>query len=232
VPPADTDLSGIAQLRARTGSGQRFWVMPLTGQRCPVILRPMPRPSLKEQIVVAALETLHRKGFNATSVQDITDAAEAPKGSFYNHFGSKEDLAVEALDRYWQRILGSLKSLSDEKVPPLPRLRAYFSRLSRIASAADYSSGCFVGNMSVEMSNQSRMVRERLALILAAWTRAITSCVREAQADGSVRQDADAKIIAEFLLNSWEGAVLRSKVDKDAVPLDTFEKVTFDLLLK
>jgi TetR/AcrR family transcriptional repressor of nem operon len=192
----------------------------------------MPRPSLKEQIVVAALETLHRKGFNATSVQDITDAADAPKGSFYNHFGSKEDLAVEALDRYWQRILGSLKLLSDEKVPPLPRLRAYFSRLSRIASDSDYSSGCFVGNMSVEMSNQSRMVRERLALILAAWTRAITSCVREAQADGSVRRDADAKIIAEFLLNSWEGAVLRSKVDKDAVALDTFEKVTFDLLLK
>jgi TetR/AcrR family transcriptional repressor of nem operon len=192
----------------------------------------MPRPSLKEQIVVAALETLHRKGFNATSVQDITDAADAPKGSFYNHFGSKEDLAVEALDRYWQRILGSLKLLSEEKVPPLPRLRAYFSRLSRIASDSDYSSGCFVGNMSVEMSNQSRMVRERLALILAAWTRAITSCVQEAQADGSVRRDADAKIIAEFLLNSWEGAVLRSKVDKDAVALETFEKVTFDLLLK
>ena len=191
----------------------------------------MPRPSLKEQIVFAALETLHRKGFNATSVQDITDAAEAPKGSFYNHFVSNEALAVEALDRYWQRILGSLKSLSDEKVPPLPRLRAYFKRLNRIASETEYS-GCFVGNMSVEMSNQSRTVRERLALILAAWTRAITSCVREAQADGSVRRDADANIMAEFLLNSWEGAVLRSKVDKDAASLDAFEKVSFDLLLK
>ncbi len=191
----------------------------------------MPRASVKEPIVVAALETLHQKGFNATSVQDITDAAKVPKGSFYNHFESKEDLAIEALDRYWQRVLGSLKLLSDEKIPPLTRLRDYFSRLSRIASDTGYSGGCFVGNMSVEMSNQSRLIRERLALLLAAWTRAIESCVREAQDNGSIRRDMDAKSVASFLLNSWEGAVLRSKVDKDAVALAAFENITFHLLL-
>jgi TetR/AcrR family transcriptional regulator, transcriptional repressor for nem operon len=191
----------------------------------------MPRANLKERIVVAALEAMHQRGFNATSVQDITDAAKVPKGSFYNHFESKEDLALEALDRYWQRVLGSLKSLGDERIPPLARLRAYFSYLSRLASETGYSDGCFVGNMSAEMSGQSRIVRERLALLLAAWTRAIESCVREAQTNGSVRKDIDAKIVAEYLLNSWEGAVVRSKVDKDAVALTAFEKVTFDMLL-
>ena len=101
----------------------------------------MPRANLKEQIVVAALEAMHQRGFNATSVQDITDAAKVPKGSFYNHFESKEDLALEALDRYWQRVLGSLKSLGDESVPPLARLRAYFSYLNRLASDTGFSSG-------------------------------------------------------------------------------------------
>src|SRR6266436_3990981 len=67
-------------------------------------IRDMPRASTKEQIVTAAVETLHMKGFNATSVEDITNAAKVPKGSFYNHFKSKEDLAVEALDRYWQNM--------------------------------------------------------------------------------------------------------------------------------
>jgi TetR/AcrR family transcriptional repressor of nem operon len=67
------------------------------------------------------------KGFNATSVEDITNAAKVPKGSFYNHFKSKEDLAVEALDRYWQRMQTSLALLSDEKSPPVTRLSGTFA---------------------------------------------------------------------------------------------------------
>ena len=56
----------------------------------------MPRPSLREQLLSAGVETLHQRGFNATSVQDITDAAGAPKGSFYNHFESLNEAALKA----------------------------------------------------------------------------------------------------------------------------------------
>ena len=71
----------------------------------------MPRESVKDQIIAAAVEALHSKGFNGTSVQDITDAAKVPKGSFYNHFESKEELAVAALDRYWQWVLAGVQPL-------------------------------------------------------------------------------------------------------------------------
>src|SRR5262249_24318548 len=63
----------------------------------------VPRPGLREQLLAAGLATFHERGFNATSVQDITDAAGAPKGSFYNHFESKEALAAEAVRRYAER---------------------------------------------------------------------------------------------------------------------------------
>jgi TetR/AcrR family transcriptional repressor of nem operon len=59
----------------------------------------MPRPGFREQLLSAGLATFHERGFNATSVQDITDAAGAPKGSFYNHLESKEALAAEAVRR-------------------------------------------------------------------------------------------------------------------------------------
>lgn len=191
----------------------------------------MPRASVKEQIIAAAVETLHKKGFNGTSVQDITDAAQVPKGSFYNHFESKETLAVEALDRYWQRVLNGLSGLGDEKTPAVFRLKRYFQHLNAVASQAEYRTGCMIGNMSAEMSDQSRPVRERLAVLLAAWSRAIETCVREAQADGSMRRDLEARTIATFLLNSWEGAMMRSKVDKDAAALLAFETVAFGALL-
>ena len=70
----------------------------------------------------------------------------------------------------------------------------------------------------------------RLAAILAQWTRAIEDCVRQAQNDGSLRGDINAKAIAAFMLNSWEGAVLRAKVDRSSLPLEQFEQLVFTTL--
>ncbi len=165
-------------------------------------------------------------------MQDITDAAGVPKGSFYNHFESKEALGIEALERYWEGAQSNLKMLEDAEVAPVLRLKAYFRKLNGLARKAEYRPGCFIGNLGAEMSDQSPVFRKRLALIFGTWSRAIESCIKEAQADGSVRRDLDARTIASFLLNSWEGAVLRSKVDRGPEPLDAFEKVVFTTLAK
>jgi TetR/AcrR family transcriptional regulator, transcriptional repressor for nem operon len=190
----------------------------------------MPRPSVKEEIVHAAVKMLHERGFNATGVQDITDAAGVPKGSFYNHFESKEALGLEALERYWGGALASLETLKDENVPPLVRLKSYFRRLSEVARKVRYRPGCMIGNLSVEMSDQSPVIRERLASMLAKWSRAIEQCVQAAQADGSMRRDLEAKAVAAFLLNSWEGAVMRAKVDRSDAAFEQFEKIVFKSL--
>src|SRR2546428_8288284 len=94
----------------------------------------MPRPSLREQLLSAGLETLRRKGFNATSVQDITDAAGAPKGSFYNHFESKEALAAEAVRTYVEKGRERLAILRESKLSPLRRLKKYFASLNQAGS--------------------------------------------------------------------------------------------------
>ncbi len=60
----------------------------------------MPRPNVREKIVDAGLRVLIEKGFNGCGVQDITAAAGVPKGSFYNHFESKEALGAEVVERY------------------------------------------------------------------------------------------------------------------------------------
>jgi TetR/AcrR family transcriptional repressor of nem operon len=74
-------------------------------------------------------------------------------------------------------------------------------------------------------------MRDRLAMIFAAWTRALEGCIREAQAKRAINTDLDAATLAAFLLNAWEGAVLRSKVDKDGVAQRQFLTVVFACLL-
>ena len=189
----------------------------------------MPRPSLREQIIDAAVATLHRHGFNGSSVQDITEAAHAPKGSFYNHFESKEELAIAALNRYWERVEASLTLLDGDDIPPRERIARYFGSLNEAARKGGFRTGCMIGNLTAEMAGQSPKARNRLASLLARWTAAIKSCVKQAQADGSMRRDIDPGDAAAFLLNAWEGAVLRSKVDRNSDALTGFERIVSTL---
>ena len=187
----------------------------------------MPRANVREQLIEAGLQTLHLHGFNGSGVQDITDAAGVPKGSFYNHFESKEALALEALERFWQNGAARRALLSDASVEPVERLRRYFRALRATVVRHNFQRGCLIGNFSTELSAESKEIRDRLAEIYAAWSRSIESCVREAEKAGHVRPRLPAAAIATFLVNAWEGAVLRSKVEQDKSPLDQFERVVF-----
>src|SRR5215470_10443242 len=130
----------------------------------------MAKPNVREQLIEAALETLHLHGFNGCGVQDITDAAGVPKGSFYNHFESKEELALQALERFWRNGADRRALLGDTNVDPVERLRRHFHALSDAIVRQNFQKGCLFGNFSSELSAQNRQIRDRLAEIYAAWS--------------------------------------------------------------
>src|SRR5262249_10518624 len=163
-------------------------------------------------------EVLHQNGFNATSVQDITDAAGAPKGSFYNHFESKEALALEALRLYLEKGRARREILRDEKLPPLRRLRRYFEAGAQLMVDHRFAAGCLLGNFGAELSPQSSLIRKRVGDALEGWSDMVAEVIGEAQKEGSVPRGKSAKELARFVIDAWEGAVLRAKVVKDRAP--------------
>jgi TetR/AcrR family transcriptional regulator, transcriptional repressor for nem operon len=184
----------------------------------------------RDHLLSIGLKVLHANGFHATGVQDITDAAEVPKGSFYTHFGSKERFGAEVLGRYWERRADrALAILSDESRTPMARLRAYFTTKTQVAGPFD--KGCMIGNFSAELASGSRLVRDRLAGVFAAWTQMLATCIREAQTTGELRPALDPDVTAGFLIDAFEGAVLRTKVDRDAAALQRFDAIVFSLIL-
>src|SRR5271155_2367761 len=190
----------------------------------------MPRPSNREQIVQAGLKCLVEKGFNAVGVQDITDAAGVPKGSFYNHFESKEALGVEIVERYG---MGSTRRavLIDKTVRPLERLRTHFAALSDLFIAAKFNRGCLLGNFSAELSNQSPAVRDSLARLFTKWTKDLQVAIADAQAEGSIASKAPAGDLAAFLLDAYEGTLLRARVERSRGPFDRFMTFAFEQIL-
>jgi TetR/AcrR family transcriptional repressor of nem operon len=184
----------------------------------------------RDHLLSTGLKVLHARGFHASGVQDITDAAEVPKGSFYTHFDSKERFGAEVLGRYWEgRADRAIAILSDESQTPLARLKAYFQGKTHVAGPFD--KGCMIGNFSAELAGDSRLVRDRLSAVFAAWTQLLAGCIREGQAAGELRPNLEADTVAAFLIDAFEGAVLRTKVDRDATALLRFETIVFSTIL-
>jgi len=191
----------------------------------------MPRPSQRDRLLDAAMQRLHAQGFNASGVQDIAADAGIAKGSFYNHFESKEALGAAALEQYFRaRTCERMAVLHDASLPPLARLRRYFEGLAVMLGRNGYASGCMMGNMAAELADHSPLIRDRLAAHFAEWTGVIEGVVSEAQADGALRADLPAATVASFLLNAWEGAILRARVTRDDVPFQEFFTVVFATL--
>ncbi|MEV4783791.1 TetR/AcrR family transcriptional regulator [Burkholderia sp. LMU1-1-1.1] len=191
----------------------------------------MPKPNVKEQIVAASLTLLHSKGFNATSVQDITEAAGVPKGSFYNHFTSKEELGVEVLQRYTEQAgqIGAL--LGESSLPSLERLRDYFGKMVESNAASEFNAGCLLGNFSTELSNQSPAIRLQARQSFASMGAMLEAVIAQGQRDGSIANAQSARELANFTADAWQGAVLRAKAEKDRAPLDRFVDMLLNRIL-
>ncbi len=191
----------------------------------------MAKANVRERLLDAGLDTLHRRGFNGCGVQEITETAGVPKGSFYNHFESKEALGAAVVERYWQQRAGTLlRLLVKADVRPRERLCRYFAAMAANMAKRAYTGGCLIGNLGTELSDQSELVRGGLAAVFARWTEAVESCIREGQREGEIRADCDAAVLASFLINAWEGAVLRAKVEKNGTPFEEFHQVVFGKL--
>jgi TetR/AcrR family transcriptional repressor of nem operon len=190
----------------------------------------MARPSLREKLASSAVDTLHTHGFRGCSIQDITQAAGVPKGSFFNHFENKEDLAIDALHRYLDGSRPDL--LFQEGVPPLQRLKNHFIFLSEKLVECGFERGCMLGLFAAEMSREYPRMREELRSVFETWCSAVESVLREAQAAGDIDPRHDPAQLARFLVNAWEGATLRLRITRDRAPIDDFFTTSFKVLLK
>ncbi|MCW7536820.1 TetR/AcrR family transcriptional regulator [Aquabacterium sp. A7-Y] len=186
------------------------------------------RTATPHQLLAAGRELFSRHGYNATGIQQITDRAGVPKGSFYNHFESKEAFAAAIIDGYTAEML-ELWSRMMERAPaqPVAAIRYAFEQMIAHKERTASWSGCLVGNLAAEVADSNELCRQRLAAAMTGWREMLASLIRKAQDSGEVRTDADASRLAALVWDAWEGALLRTKLDRSGTPL----RESFDLML-
>jgi TetR/AcrR family transcriptional regulator, transcriptional repressor for nem operon len=189
----------------------------------------MPRASLKEQLVTRSAAVFLERGYNAASVNDIVQAAGVPKGSFYNHFTSKEALAVEVLGRYVDDL--GLRELADPDGSPLDQIRTHLAANIAAREAAGIQYGCLLGNFSTDAVALNEGLREAVTQGFARWIDALATAIARAQAAGEIHNSSDAPTLARYLVAGFEGAIAQSKTLRTDTPISDFLSVTFDTVL-
>jgi TetR/AcrR family transcriptional repressor of nem operon len=193
----------------------------------------MSTKSTRDHLVEVGRDLIHRHGYKATGLNEILKAAEVPKGSFYHHFASKEDFAMAALQGYIAREAEhSAALLSNFKASPLKRLKRYFLDLVKTYGQSGPIAGCMMGRLSLEIPEENPQLKKQIGVAFAHWQHKIAVIIQLAVRQKELPAGTDSESLAGFLLNSWEGALLRSQAEKSDAPLDTFIHYAFDVLLK
>jgi AcrR family transcriptional regulator len=171
-------------------------------------------PESRTRIVMTAMELFWEKGFNSTSVSDILSRTQLHSGSLYHFFPGKQDVLVAVLEAYRDGIHEWLLAPAWVGVDdPIGRIFALLNGYRTHLVTTDFSYGCPIGNLSLELHEPDPRIRDLLAANFANWTAAVKNCLDEAGAD--IPADTDRQELAEFILTLMEGAVMQSRTYRD-----------------
>ncbi len=174
----------------------------------------------KKKLLDQGVLTLMEQGYHGTGIKEILNSVKVPKGSFYNYFQSKEDFGAQVIQHYIAPFIDQLNGhLDTPNQDALVSLRCYFDELINELEKQNFLGGCLLGNLMGEIGDTSEICRKALDLAVRQYRDTLTEGLRRAQSEGTIRPDLSAESMADFLLNAWQGALLRMKIEKSIEPL-------------
>ena len=178
----------------------------------------------QEQILDKAMEVFWQKGYEGTSVQDLTKATGLGRGSLYGAFGDKEQLFIRVLDRYADRFQAEIVEQLDNP-DPYQALEGMFEVMIKRMSNPSYPRGCLNTNTSVGMSGKSEMIERKIAERLGGLESVIYEVLRKAQTEDKLSSEQDIRALARFLVAVFQGMAVLNKTFADPSVIRDVAKV-------
>ena len=174
----------------------------------------------RENLLNYGVALLMQQGYHGTGLQEILDAVNVPKGSFYNYFSSKETFAAEMIEHYIEPYLIQLQTyLNESDGHSFTALERYLNESIAELEQTQFKGGCLLGNLTGEIGDTSDICREALQKALDRYRDVWEIGFHRAQKEGSIRKDKTALELADLWVNSWQGALLRMKIEQSVMPL-------------
>lgn len=186
-----------------------------------------PQPT-RERLLDAAADLLHRKGYSATGLSEVTSRAKTPKGSLYFHFpGGKEQLGAEALTVSGNRFYTGIKAVVAGAPDGPKAVRDLAAMLAFGLSTTGYQLGCPIATTTLEAASSSPLIREAADAAFASWIGALQERL---VADG--HDAAAAKKLSTLVLSTLEGAMVLARATQSTEALDIAADALADLVAR
>jgi TetR/AcrR family transcriptional repressor of nem operon len=168
----------------------------------------------------------NQRGYFGASMTDILRATGLQKGGVYNHFRSKEELALEAFDHACSLVRERFADALRDKPNAVDRLLAMLSVCRCNMEDPPVAGGCPIMNTAVESDDAHPALHQRAIKAMDDWRNLIIRTVNRGIEKGEVKPSVDPDNLATILIATVEGALMLAKLYKDAVHL---ERVTDSL---
>jgi TetR/AcrR family transcriptional regulator, transcriptional repressor for nem operon len=169
----------------------------------------------RRAIVEKAAGVFNTKGYFGSSMNDLVREIGLEKGGIYNHFASKEELALEAFDYAAGTMRERFQAALEGKERALERLFAVVDVLGGLAEDPPVAGGCPILNTAVESDNAHMELKERAREAMSGWLRLIGGLIKEGVWNGELRPDTDPRETASVVVATLEGAVMLSRLSED-----------------
>ena len=177
----------------------------------------------KEKLLQQGVTLLMAQGYHGTGIKEILDRVNIPKGSFYHYFPSKEHFGAEVINFYIEPFIQQLDDcLNQPELGALAGLQRYYQNLINELEEKQFAGGCLLGNLMGEIGETSEICRHALKQAVHRYRDKQQQAILKAQQEGSIRTDLSAEVMADILVNTWQGALLRMKIEQSIQPLQEF----------
>ncbi len=174
----------------------------------------------RERIVELAAPVFNRQGFAGASLRDLIEATGLEKGGIYNHFGSKEQLALEAYDYAMARVTERLARSQDGAGDAIDRLNRMIEAFAVNARRPAVDGGCPMMNTAIEADDTHSELSDRARESMTLWHRLVGRIVKDGKAAGTLALDLDPYALASTITASLEGALMLSRLYDDPTHMD------------
>lgn len=174
----------------------------------------MPRAKThsREDALHGAMALFWEKGFHSTSMEELVQSTGVSRYSFYEHFQSKRDLFLEALDHYFRRVTRPQLSILEQDDSGIDELKTFFAKAVMYATSEEGRRGCFLCNTATELAPHDLEVAHKLRGYRDHMLGLFVKTIRNGQGQGRVRKDISLEGVAAELFILMQGMMVLCKI--------------------
>jgi len=185
-----------------------------------------------DQVIRQAMDVFWRKGFEATSIQDLVDATKVNRGSLYNKFGDKAGFFAAVMEAYAATApSGKLaRAAADEGTSGRQAIETFFTEQVERGCADREQRGCLIVNTAAELVARDPAIAEWMKAASRKMETVFFTLVERGQASGEIAPWRDARALARFLFSAVQGLIVTGKVNPDRKVLQDIADTTLSAL--